>query len=162
MLAPATVASGVGCAPAPKPAPPLVPQPMAFNHARHVAENLQCTDCHAGAATGERATLPPTSACLMCHMEPLGTHPDEARLQAYAESGEEIPWVQVNRAGTHVRFSHAAHVTAAKMQCAECHGDMAARTSVVDRSQVSHLDMARCKACHEKKGAKNNCMACHK
>jgi menaquinone reductase, multiheme cytochrome c subunit len=142
--------------------PTPVTQPLAFSHARHAAEDLGCTDCHAGASTGHSATLPPTSMCLLCHGEALGDHPDEPRVREYGDQGQEIPWRRVNRLPGHVHFSHVAHVTHGQMQCAECHGDVAQRTEPVDRPQITHLDMARCEACHAERGASKDCLACHK
>lgn len=139
-----------------------VKQPIAFSHKRHAAEGLTCVNCHKGAEKGPYATLPPGKFCLKCHAEANGTSPEEPKVRQYTEGGKDIPWVQVNRMPGHVYFSHAAHVNYAKMDCAECHGDMKDRTEPVMASQVTHLTMARCMECHLEKGVSNDCLRCHK
>jgi c(7)-type cytochrome triheme protein len=99
---------------------------------------------------------------MLCHTDAQGRHPDEPKIREYAGRSEAIPWVQVNRVVGHVYFSHAAHVVYAKMECAECHGEMKDKTEPVTTPQVAHLDMTRCMACHEERGASNDCLRCHK
>jgi len=142
--------------------PKPVVQPIAFNHKRHHDEGLSCKDCHKYADERLEATMPSTRACLLCHEEELGKHPDEPKVREFARDGGEIPWIQVNRLVGHVRFSHVAHVKLAGMNCRDCHGDMEKEVEPVTRPQIDHLDMDRCMACHTAKGAKNNCMSCHK
>ncbi|MBI4602242.1 MAG: cytochrome c3 family protein [Planctomycetes bacterium] len=142
--------------------PRPVTQPIAFSHKRHLEEEITCKDCHKYAEDGRYATLPPTKACLLCHEEEQGKHPDEPKVREHAKDGGEIPWAQVNRLVGHVYFSHAAHVKHAGMDCAECHGDMREMTEPVTLPQIGHLDMDRCMSCHEAKGASNDCVACHK
>lgn len=135
---------------------------MAFNHKRHIAEDLACADCHAGSSQGHRSGFPSVKQCMLCHKEAKGKHPDEPRVREYAKDGRQIPWVQVNRMVGHVYFSHVAHVVWAKMDCADCHGDMKKMEQVVTRPQVSHLDMRACMDCHREQGASLECVACHK
>lgn len=137
-------------------------QPLAFSHKRHTAEGLTCANCHKGAEKGSHATLPAGKFCLKCHAEANGTSPEEPKVREYTRGGKDIPWVQVNRLPGHVYFSHAAHVTYARMDCAECHGDMKERETPVTASQVGHLDMDRCMECHREKGVSNDCLRCHK
>jgi len=137
-------------------------QPIAFNHKRHLEEGMNCADCHKGAQEGPHATLPSLKACLLCHSEPKGNHPDEPKIREYAAKSEAIPWVQVNRLPGHVYFSHTAHVTYAKMDCRECHGEMKDRTEPATTSQISELDMDRCMECHTEKGVSLDCLRCHK
>jgi len=137
-------------------------QPIAFDHARHHEEDLACLDCHSTAETRPYASLPRIAACLVCHAEPKGDSPEEAKLREFAERKEEVPWVQVNRMPGHVYFSHAVHVKLAQMDCAVCHGDMTTANRPVTASQVEHLTMRRCMECHFEQGASNDCLACHK
>ncbi len=135
---------------------------MPFDHRRHVVdEELACTDCHAGALKGAAAGFPSVKKCLLCHDEPEEGSP-AAAIPEYAEKGEEIPWIQVDRVAGHVHFSHAMHVQAGGMDCKECHGDLALRTEPVTTPLVRHLDMEACMTCHEERGASNDCLACHK
>lgn len=140
----------------------IVAQPIAFDHARHAKENLACEDCHAEVSKGPYATFPSLQKCLLCHKEAQGTHPDEPKLRELAGKNEEVAWITVNRLPGHVYFSHAAHVRFAKLECAQCHGDMSQSTAPPARSQVEHLTMERCMECHTERGASNDCLACHK
>jgi|RhiMethySRZTD1v2_1073278.scaffolds.fasta_scaffold1340629_2 hypothetical protein len=141
---------------------PRFSQPIAFDHARHVAEEMACTDCHRRAANGPYATLPLVATCMLCHAEAKGSHPDEPKIREYAAAGREIPWVRVNRLPGHVYFSHEAHVTYAEMDCAACHGAMKQATAPVTEPQIGHLTMARCMQCHHEKGVRDDCSVCHK
>lgn len=64
-------------------------QPIIFNHARHVASGLQCTDCHAGAQSQAQATLPQLATCLMCHQAALTKSAEEEKIRALAAAGKE-------------------------------------------------------------------------
>jgi len=54
-------------------------QPIRFNHAVHVSNGLTCEDCHVGAMTREKATLPQLDTCLTCHSEAVTTKPEIAK-----------------------------------------------------------------------------------
>lgn len=142
--------------------PPAVEQPLRFNHKRHVDEGMACTDCHSRAATSPQAGHPLIKTCMLCHQEPKGDTPDEAKLREFAAAGRQIPWVTVNRMPGHVYFSHEAHLTYGKLDCAECHGDVKSRETPTIEPQVSHLDMRACMSCHAARGASNDCITCHK
>jgi hypothetical protein len=142
--------------------PTSIMQPIAFDHARHAQEELGCIDCHKTAETSPHASLPRIATCLLCHAEAKGEHPDEPKIRAYAERGEQIPWVQMNRMPGHVYFTHAMHVKLGKMECSACHGDMATATLPVTSSQVDHLTMSACMSCHTERAVSNDCLACHK
>lgn len=139
-----------------------VKQPFVFSHKQHVDLEIACTDCHTRAERGAHATIPPLKVCMLCHHEKRGTHPDEPKIREMARADLEIQWRQVNRLPGHVYFSHAAHVTYAGMDCRECHGDMKEMTEPVTVSQIGHLDMNRCVACHREKSASTDCLLCHK
>src|SRR6266542_3201175 len=67
------------------------PQPIAFNHAKHISAGLDCTDCHTGARTAEHATVPALATCMGCHETAVGKSAEEAKVRAYAAAGREIP-----------------------------------------------------------------------
>ena len=154
---------------------PGLEQPLPFNHALHAEQDLACVDCHQGVERGRYATLPSLAACQLCHeaedLEPAeepGVEDEEhAKRQAdlgiarYAEELGYIPWVVVNRTVGHVYFSHEAHVVYGELACAECHGDVAARTEPVRSPDIGHLTMERCMECHSERGAANSCLVCH-
>ena len=141
---------------------PLAPQPIHFDHRVHHEEEMECTDCHTGAETGPRATLPTTRACMLCHDEAQGEHPDEPKIREYFERREPIPWVQVDRLPHNVVFSHAIHVGDAAMSCAECHGAVEAQSEPVTASRTTHLTKDQCLQCHEERDVPRNCMSCHR
>lgn len=142
--------------------PEPVVQPLAFNHKRHIEEDIACKDCHKRVEDSPHATFPKIRQCLLCHEEAKGTHPDEPKIREYAKEGREIPWIRVNRLPGHVYFSHEAHVRYAKLDCRECHGDMKQRTEPVTVSQIRHLDMDTCMRCHTENNVSNDCLRCHK
>ncbi len=145
--------------------PVAVTQPLPFNHKHHMDEKLglDCVACHKGVETGEHAGTPAVATCIkLCHTDPQGTNPEEAKIREYASRGEAIPWQQANRLPGHVYFSHVGHVKFGKMDCKECHGDMKERTEPVTLSTTHHLDMDACMECHKEKGVSNDCLLCHK
>ncbi len=141
--------------------PPPVDQPMAFSHRSHAAEDMECVDCHQGAEKAAAAGFPGIAGCMLCHDEAKGKHPDEPKVREIDEAGGEIPWVRVNGNVGHVYFSHVAHVAFAEMKCEECHGDMENRVEPVRRRKPELHSMDRCMACHEERGANNDCLGCH-
>jgi c(7)-type cytochrome triheme protein len=89
--------------------------------------------------------------------------PEEKRVRTeYWDAGREMAWVRVNRLPGTVYFSHAAHVAYGKMDCRECHGDMAQAAEPVTSSQIEGLDMGRCMACHRERSVGADCFTCHK
>ncbi len=58
--------------------PARTAQPIAFNHAKHVANGLACADCHSGAEQQARAGLPTVETCRSCHESALTESPEEA------------------------------------------------------------------------------------
>lgn len=145
-----------------RPAPPVA-QPMAFEHRVHVEdEELECTECHHGAEDGVHAGLPDIRECQECHRRAKGEHPDEPAVRVYAKKGEQIPFVQVNRNPGHVYFSHRAHVKLAGMECQECHGDVVSLGAAINVPVAALTSMGACMACHEERGASNECAGCHR
>jgi c(7)-type cytochrome triheme protein len=137
------------------------PQPIAFNHSKHISAGLDCTDCHTGARTAEHATVPPLATCMGCHESAVGKSPEEAKIRTYAAAGREIPWEPVTHVPTHVYFSHRRHVTLAKLECSTCHGEMAKLTAPPVQP-ARRLDMDTCIACHQQKHARTDCNDCHR
>ena len=154
----------LGCR-APRQAPP---QPLPFSHALHLQveladRKLTCTDCHAGAERGAHAGLPALPTCLRCHMRPQGDPPTEREglVRAAAAAGGGFRWIQVTRNPGHVFFSHAAHVSVAKLACTLCHGDVAQWREPPRRPIAKLTSMRACMSCHRARGASNSCETCH-
>lgn len=134
---------------------------MALSHKRHMAADMKCITCHPGAEDEPQAQFPTVADCMDCHYKARGEHPDEARVRWFAEHKQEIPWVRVDRLPGHVYFSHAAHVTLAKMACEDCHKGVAERTTPLALPDI-HPSMDACMACHRERNASNQCKTCHK
>lgn len=144
-----------------KAAAPAIVQPIAFNHQKHLTAGVACDTCHQYAERYAVAGFPATEVCLACHAAPLTDSPEEEKVRAYGERGEEIPWAQVHALPDHSFFSHRRHVTLGKLDCAVCHGDMAQQTMPVTRPVVA-LTMDWCMGCHERRKVTNDCNTCHK
>ena len=41
--------------------------PLAFNHAFHIEQGLECADCHAGVESGAEPGMPTSPQCMLCH-----------------------------------------------------------------------------------------------
>lgn len=136
-------------------------QPIDFPHKIHTIDiGVSCIDCHQSVEKGPRAGIPSINVCMYCH-EDIGD-PKDSRIQtlrAYAKRGEDIPWQRVYgfNQEAHVRFNHAPHIRA-KVDCANCHGDLSSMT--VAQRVVDH-SMNFCISCHKQKGASNDCLTCH-
>jgi predicted CXXCH cytochrome family protein len=136
-------------------------QPIAFNHSKHIAAGLGCTDCHTAVQTEEHATVPSIAICMGCHESALTKSPEEAKLRAFGATGKEPPWRPVTHVPTHVYFSHRRHVSIAKLECVTCHGAMAKLTSPPQRPLVA-IAMDSCIGCHQQKQARTDCNDCHR
>ena len=147
-------------APLPEEALPkaVAPQPVAFSHRVHATALLACDFCHAGAAKGDAATLPPVDLCLTCHRAIRADSPEVAKLRDASERGSRIAWVvPVYRVPDYVFFGHAPHLRAGHA-CAECHGPVETRD--VLQKEVS-TSMNGCLDCHRRRDAPRDCVACH-
>ena len=136
-------------------------QPIAFNHAKHVENGMTCTDCHAGAESQARATLPTLATCMSCHESALTPSVEEEKIRRLAAAGKELAWTQLTRMPAHVYFSHRRHVQLAKLECAMCHGPMEKATAP-PRRPFGRLTMDACIECHEQRGARTDCNDCHR
>ena len=136
-------------------------QPVAFNHARHLASGLECSYCHTGAEAGEHATLPTLETCTGCHEAALTKSPEEARLRGFAASGRELAWRPVTSVPAHVYFSHRRHVALGKIACSVCHGEMEKLTAP-PRAPFHRITMDSCIQCHQKNQARTDCNDCHR
>lgn len=128
-------------------------QPIAFSHKVHAGENkIDCQYCHSGVTESKRAGIPSPNLCLNCHniiKEGTNTGTAEiAKIHKAVAEGKPIQWVKVHNLPDHVYFNHAQHVNAGKLDCTECHGDVANMGRI---QQVSELSMGWCLDCHRKK-----------
>jgi c(7)-type cytochrome triheme protein len=135
---------------------------MAFSHKRHMEADMKCITCHPGAEEEVQAQFPTVADCMDCHHKARGDSPDEPRVRWFAERQQEIPWIRVDRLPGHVYFSHAAHVTLAKMKCEDCHQGVAESTQPLSLPDLQHPSMEDCMSCHRERQASNACKTCHK
>ncbi len=140
---------------------PMARQPIAFNHAKHMENGLNCSDCHSGVQTQAKATLPTLDTCVGCHQTALTTSREEEKIRTIAASGRELDWVQLTQMPPHVFFSHRRHVAVAHLACAECHGPMEKATRPPQRPWRT-LTMNACIECHQKNKVNADCNDCHR
>ena len=134
-------------------------QPIAYSHKIHIEHGLQCLDCHSGADTGARATIPSVSKCMLCHAKIAVEKPEVKKIAAFSAARREIPWERVYGfdPGALVKFRHAPHIRAG-VQCARCHGDM---TQAATAQPLVKHNMGTCLSCHRQNHASEDCATCH-
>ena len=139
-------------------------QPIAFSHQIHADTlGMNCLYCHYAAEKSPIANIPPVSTCMGCHKLARADRPEIMKLAGYFERSEQVPWVQVYKLPSHVKFNHKRHVKAG-IQCAECHGPVQTMKQVY---QYSSLKMGWCVSCHRQhlddatNPATMDCIACH-
>ena len=98
--------------------------------------------CHEGATTADLAGFPAMKQCHVCHVD---------------MAARKIPSRRVYEVPDFVFFSHARHASA-KIECANCHGDVALQEVVFARQPVS---MKGCVDCHKSYKAAVRCNTCH-
>ncbi|MBW1982455.1 MAG: cytochrome c3 family protein [Deltaproteobacteria bacterium] len=145
-------------------------QPLNFNHAVHMENDMACEDCHGFREDGSYVGIPQVEKCAECHEEPMTESEAEAKLVTeFVEPGKEIPWLSYTRQPDNVFFSHAAHVLMAEMECTSCHRD-ASQEEETPPVQVNRLTgypkgimkMYKCEDCHARASVHNGCDVCHK
>lgn len=147
----------------------LAQQPIQYNHKVHAGKlAIDCTKCHAGTESRQRAGFPPDLYCQACHSAPQSNSAEEAKLIDMLDDGTPLAWKQVTQVAEYVFFSHRRHVAVANIDCAVCHGDMPSRTVPIGAPFVSFRGrpgMQRCIACHRESGspyAGTGCVDCHR
>jgi hypothetical protein len=138
---------------------PTPVQPIAYTHKVHLANGLQCINCHVGVDQGPDARIPSVNFCMTCHQVIATDKPEIKKLAAYQARGEDIPWQRVYgfQPSAHVKFNHAPHIRAGA-DCSTCHGDMT-KATVAERT-VNHT-MGFCVSCHRQEKAPTDCVTCH-
>lgn len=125
-------------------------QPVKFSHAVHAGQNgTDCIYCHSSAPYSKSAGIPPVNVCMNCHLIVRnGTRSglfEISKIISSYENQKPIEWIKVHNLPDHVFFSHAQHVSAGGVGCAECHGDVKGMNVI---RQVSDLSMGWCINCH--------------
>ncbi len=125
-------------------------QPIWFSHKVHAGQNqIDCEYCHFTAERSMHAGIPPASVCMNCHSqvkEGKQTGKKEiAKIYKALEDKKPIEWIKVHNLPDFVYFNHEQHVKAGKLDCTECHGDVAQMDQI---AQVNTLSMGWCLDCH--------------
>jgi hypothetical protein len=137
-----------------------VKQPIFFNHKIHAENGLVCLDCHGYYEEHASSGRPGIEVCAACHEEPQGESQEEAEIIDHVKSGKEVEWKRLYRVPEDVYFSHRRHVVLGKLECAVCHGGIGESSKPPVRPVK--ITMKKCMKCHAKKGADNDCIACHR
>lgn len=169
-------------------------QPIDFNHAVHVEEvDDGCESCHYFREDGTFSGIPDLESCMECHEDVIGASEEEEKFVAeYVVPEREVPWLVYSRQPDCVYFSHAPHVIAGKMECAECHGHIgeSEHARVYEENRISgysrdiwgknisglghepweRMKMDDCAKCHAMENVnqgsvqtqKGGCFVCHK
>ena len=164
------------------------PQPIAFPHTVHVADNnIQCEFCHRNVTKGAPATVPAVETCLFCHKDidggTVNAQEEINKVRTAFDTDTPIDWARVHRLPDHVRFIHEAHIRDftdetigvkygingeelsespdVAQTCTICHGDVANKEVVQPKTGQS-LKMGTCLDCHRVNNAPTDCTICHK
>ncbi len=137
------------------------PQPIDFNHQKHLAMGLDCTTCHTLVKAKTVAGPPRVETCMTCHAQALTDNPQEEIIRTTAKAGGELKWRQITLVPDHVYFSHARHVAVGKIECTQCHGDMSTRSVPITKPAVE-MSMEFCINCHSQRTVSVDCVACHR
>ena len=147
-------------------------QPIYYSHKVHAGTNqISCLYCHGGAQEGKHANIPSVNICMNCHLavteytgadklytedgvEVDGTA-EIQKLYKYAgyepgkpwdpSKAKPVEWVKIHNLPDHVYFNHSQHVTAGKVACQTCHGEIQKMDEV---KQFADLSMGWCVNCH--------------
>lgn len=138
-----------------------ITQPIAFNHKKHIDNELECSACHSLFKTSAHAGRPATDTCMLCHETALTDSAEEEKIRQYAARGEQIPWRRLYKLPGHVYFSHQTHVASGQVECKSCHGGIADSATPPSKPEI-RLTMSNCINCHKARGANIDCLACHK
>lgn len=132
-------------------------QPIAFSHKVHAGDDqIACQYCHATVEKSRHAMIPSPMICMNCHKaiqkgtttgtteiskiyKAVGFDPDAME---FSGKTEPIKWVKVHNLPDHVYFSHQQHTVAGKLDCKQCHGDMAKETvaRIMPVSELNAID----------------------
>jgi hypothetical protein len=136
-------------------------RPLAFNHAIHVKEGLECTDCHAGAADTDEPEMPGAAQCQLCHENLDKEKPPEKRVATLFSDGK-FRAQHATHLSAELSFSHKAHV-GRNTECSACHRGIETNERIGSEMRIG---MDACTACHAAKGTvqagAQECATCHK
>lgn len=122
-----------------------VPQPVAFDHRLHAGGlAVDCRYCHSSSERSATAGIPPTAACVGCHLDQVNASSILAPVRQSLATRKPIAWRRVNALPDFVFFDHSIHV-AKGIGCESCHGRVDQMRRV---EQAAPLSMGWCLSCH--------------
>lgn len=129
-------------------------QPIKFSHQIHVKENkIDCKFCHNSPEFSRESGIPTTNVCMICHAKiktGIMTGKFEInKIRASFKNEKPIEWIKIHNLPDHVFFSHAQHVSVAKVDCKTCHGEI---EEMHITKQFASLSMGWCVQCHRDTG----------
>ena len=134
-------------------------QPVHFPHPRHAGAvntkdpskgglGMNCLYCHYAGNKGLDPGMPAVGTCMGCHTVVLGKADSSkkqiAKLTAYWNKKQPVPWVRIHKVPDYVNFPHMRH-TNAGVTCQTCHGQIQNQYQV---AQAASLNMGWCINCH--------------
>ncbi|MBI4459112.1 MAG: cytochrome c3 family protein [Acidobacteria bacterium] len=140
---------------------PSGPQPIQYNHQKHLQAGLECSTCHTLYENSAFAGLPQLDTCSTCHQEALTQSREESKLLEMIQQEKPLDWEQINKVPDHVYFSHKTHAVDREIGCATCHGEMKERTTPPTRPFIAWT-MSNCINCHKQQNATVDCNGCHR
>lgn len=125
-------------------------QPIKFSHKVHAGVNkIDCKYCHSTAEYSKSAGIPAMELCMNCHvLVREGARSGKFEIAKVVEANETkkpVEWIRLHNLPDHVFFSHAQHVSIAKVDCQKCHGQVQEMDIM---RQNSDLSMGWCINCH--------------
>lgn len=141
------------------------PQPLVYQHSKHISAGATCLYCHAGASRGAVAGLPSLAKCMGCHTNINPQDPADQKdidlLVKYWEEKRPVQWIKINDQPDFVQFNHRPHV-AAGVACETCHGNV----SQMNYAQAYNHNMGWCLSCHRQQAPEKvarliDCATCH-
>jgi len=120
-------------------------QPVPYSHKLHAGEmQIDCRYCHASVERSAVANVPPTQACMNCHLLVARQAESLAPIRDSVKNGVPMRWLRVHKLGEYAYFNHRVHVSSG-VGCVSCHGRVDEMEVV---RQVEPLSMSWCLDCH--------------
>ena len=137
-------------------------QPIAFNHQAHSDKaQIECSECHAHFSKGAHSGLPTSEVCMTCHADALTKSPEEEKLRRLVQEGRPVVFRKLFHLPSHVYYSHRRHVVLGKLECKQCHGEIA-HTQIPPSRPLVAISMDFCTDCHKQAKVTNDCKSCHR
>lgn len=145
--------------------------PLRFDHAAHLARDIECDFCHENAEDSRSSLdnlIPTEETCANCHAIERDK-PDKQVKKGRAPAHCAACHVGFDPAARtvarvriptpNIKFDHSKHI-ARGVACTTCHGDLLA--DKVGLATRDHLPkMGLCLSCHDGKKAPRHCTTCH-